>query len=512
MSLPAPMPAQAQTQAGAAPIPHLDARARRAVFFGVFPSIMLPMFMSSLDQTIVATALPAIAAQLGQVERVSWIVVAYLVAGTIAAPVYGRLGDALGRKRMLFVALSVSMTGSLLCALSGSMLMIVAGRVVQGLGGGGLMTMAQSLIGERIPARERGRYQGYLAATFVCSSTIGPVVGGYLTQHIGWQAVFGVTVIAGCLALALACRLPASPGAAGGRRLQFDIWGTVFFAAFVTPILLVLYQLQRFSLGRVWTIALLLGLAGLALVLFLRQERRASAPLLPLGVLAQPGIWRTCAMAAAIGGALISMISFLPMYLQVVRGVSPAEVGFIMLPMTVGVGFGAMITGRLISLTGRTTIFPCCGLPVTALGYAMLAIYAPVIPTGYLPWIFALVSVFTGSGMPVVQMTVQSVAGPRFLGSAAAAVQISRQMGAAFGTALVGAVLFAMLAFQDADLAGRFAELVQRGPAILASLDEARRAQVQREIADAFAGGYFTMCAFTLVALGMAWWIPVKRI
>ena len=140
-------------QAITVPPAMLDARARRAVFFGVFPSIMLPMFMSSLDQTIVATALPAIAAQLGDVERVSWIVVGYLVAGTIAAPVYGRLGDALGRKRMLFVALAVSMTGSLLCAVSGSMLMITAARIIQGLGGGGLMTMAQSLIGEQIPPR-----------------------------------------------------------------------------------------------------------------------------------------------------------------------------------------------------------------------------------------------------------------------------------------------------------------------------------------------------------------------
>lgn len=492
----------------------MDARARRAMFFGVFPSIMLPMFMSSLDQTIVATALPAIAAQLGEVERVSWIVVAYLVAGTIAAPVYGRLGDALGRKRMLFVALAVSMAGSLLCAVSTSMLMIVAARIVQGLGGGGLMTMAQSLIGEAIPARERGRYQGYLAATFVCSSTIGPVVGGYITQHFGWQAVFGVTVIAGCLALALACRLPARPASmgSGGGRLQFDVWGTVFFAVFVTPILLVLYQLQRFAIDRIWLIAVLLAVAAAALVLFLRQERRASAPLLPLGVLAQPGIWRTCAMAACIAGALISMISFLPMYLQVVRGITPAEVGFVMLPMTVGVGFGAMLTGRLISATGLTTIFPRCGLPITAAGYAFLAFYAPALKVEYLPWIFAFISIFTGSGMPVVQMTVQSVAGPRFLGSAAAAVQISRSMGAAFGTALVGAVLFATLAFQDPDLANRFAELVQRGPAILAELEETRRVEVQREIANAFAGGFLAMCAFIVAAIGLAWWIPVRRI
>ncbi len=488
----------------------LDARARRAVFFGIFPSIMLPMFMSSLDQTIVATALPAIAAQLGEVERVSWIVVAYLVAGTIAAPVYGRLGDALGRRRMLFVALAVSMAGSLVCILSTSMLMIIAARVIQGLGGGGLMTMAQSLIGEQIPARERGRYQGYLAATFVTSSTIGPVVGGHLTQHFGWQAVFGVTVVAGCIALGLARRLPNRPGSGG--RLQFDVWGTFFFAAFITPVLLVLYQMQSFALDRLWIIAVLLALAGLALVLFLRQERRISAPLLPLAVLSQPGIWRTCAMAACIAGALISMISFLPMYLQVVRGIGPAEIGFVMLPMTVGVGFGAMLTGRLISATGHTTIFSRCGLPVSAAGYAFLAFYSPAIRVEHLPWIFALVSVFTGTGMPVVQMTVQSVAGPRFLGAAAASVQISRSMGAAFGTALVGAVLFATLAFQDSDLARHFAELVQSGPAVLATLDEARRAEVQRVIATAFSGGFLTMCVFILAAIGLAWWIPVKRI
>jgi len=488
----------------------MDARARRAVFFGLFPSIMLPMFMSSLDQTIVATALPAIAAQLGQVERVSWVVVAYLVAGTIAAPVYGKLGDTLGRKRMLYVAVGMSMTGSLLCILAPSMLMIVGARIIQGLGGGGLMTMAQSLIGERIPARERGRYQGYLAATFVTSSTIGPVIGGYLTQHYGWQAVFGVTIVAGCIAMLLAMRLPASTGSGG--RLQFDVWGTVFFAAFVAPVLLALYQVQRFNLERLVVIAALLGVAALAMLLFVRQERRASSPLLPLGVLRNPGIWRTCAMAACIAGALISMISFLPMYLQVVRGIGPAEVGFIMLPMTVGVGFGAMLTGRLISATGMTTLWPRFGLPVTACGYAFLAFFAPRLSVEQLPWMFALVSVFTGSGMPVVQMTVQSVAGPKFLGSAAAAVQISRSMGAAFGTALVGAVLFATLAAQDTELASRFAELVQGGQGMLAALDDARRAEVRREIAIAFQGGFLTQALLILGAIGLAWWIPVKRI
>jgi len=233
---------------------------------------------------------------------------------------------------------------------------------------------------------------------------------------------------------------------------------------------------------------------------------------LPLNLLRQPGIWRTCAMAACIAGAMISMVSFLPMYFQVVRDISPAETGLLMLPMTVGVGFGAMVTGRLISATGRTTLFPRIGLPVTAAGYALLAWKAPELATSSLPWAFAIISLFTGSGMPVVQMTVQSVAGPQFLGAAAASVQLSRAVGAAFGTALVGAVLFTLLAVQDGEVAAQFAELVQRGHVILAALDDARRAEVQREIANAFNGAFLTMAILVLAAIGLAWWIPVRRI
>jgi len=483
---------------------------RRAVFFTVFPSIMLPMFMSSVDQTIVATALPAIAAELGDVERVSWVVVAYLVANTIAAPVYGRLGDVLGRKRMLFVALGMSMLGSVLCTLSGSMLMLTFARIIQGFGGGGLMTMAQALIGEAIPPRERGRYQAYLAATFVTSSTFGPVAGGYLTQHLGWRAVFAVSLMVGCAAMGLATRLTPRPPAGG--RLQFDVWGTIFFASFVAPALLALQGFHHLNAAALPGIALLLGLALVALIMLLRQEKRAPAPLLPLNLLRQPGIWRTNAMAACIGAAMVSMISFLPMYLQVVRGITPSETGFLMLPMTVGIGFGAMFTGRLISATGRTTLFPRIGLPITASSFAALAFLAPHLTIAQLPWAFALISFSMGSGMPVVQMTVQTVAGPKFLGAASASVQLARSIGAAFGTALVGAVLFALLALRDTDIASQFADLVQRGPTILATLTEARRAEVQQEISAAFSGAFLTMSGLITVALAFAWWIPVRRI
>src|SRR3954454_7560314 len=194
--------------AGAAPPPPSP----RSLFFAVFPSIMLPMFLAVVDKTIVATALPSIAASLGDVERISWIVIAYLIAGTVAAPVYGHFGDLYGRRKVMFVALSVFIAASCLCAAAQSMLMLILARIAQGLGGGGLMTLSQALIGETVPPRERARYQGYLAAVVVCSSTFGPVAGGLLTQSLGWRSVFFVNVPLGAIAILHARRLPSKKG------------------------------------------------------------------------------------------------------------------------------------------------------------------------------------------------------------------------------------------------------------------------------------------------------------
>ena len=185
---------------------------RHPGFLAVLPSIMLPMFLAVMDQTIVATALPAIAASTGNVERASWIVVSYLVAPTIAAPIYGRLGDAFGRRRLLFVALAVFIAASLICAAAPTIELLTLARVLQGFGGGGLMTLSQALIGEAIPPRERARYQGYLAAVAVGANTFGPVAGGYLTQHFGWPSVFLINLPFGIVAMLLARGLPQRAG------------------------------------------------------------------------------------------------------------------------------------------------------------------------------------------------------------------------------------------------------------------------------------------------------------
>ena len=214
----------------------------------VFPSILLPIFLAVVDGTIVASALPAMAGAFGEVDRVSWVVASYLVASTVAAPVYGRLGDAWGRRRLLLAALTLFVAASALCALASGILTLTAARVLQGIGGGGLMVLSQALLGENVERRQLGRAQGVLAAVIVVSSTFGPVAGGVLTQLFGWPSIFLINVPLGGLAVLLALRLPARGAASGSFR--FDWLGLLLFAGFVVPLLLALEQGQRFD-GRV---------------------------------------------------------------------------------------------------------------------------------------------------------------------------------------------------------------------------------------------------------------------
>ena len=479
------------------------------LFFRVFPSIVLPMFLASIDSTIVATALPNIAASLGDVERISWVVVSYLMATTVAAAVYGRLGDALGRKRLLMLSLVVFIAASVLCALAPNLILLVCARMLQGIGGGGLMTLCQALVGEVIPPRQRGRIQGYMAATFMMASTLGPVAGGWLTQSFGWTSVFWVNIPLGALALLLASRLPTR---AGSGHVRFDWLGLVLFTGFVVPLLLALEQAQRISLAAVPGIAAWSLLAILSLVFLLRQERRASAPLIPVNLLRHGAIWRADAMAACVGAVIISSVTFMPIYLVVVHGAGPSEVGYIMLPLTAGIALGAMFTGRMVSVTGRTAIFPSVGQVIVTLCLLVLAFGGTLLTTGTLPILFLVLSMALGTTMPTVNVTVQVVAGPQNLGAAAASVQFSRSIGGALGAAIVGAVLFATLALSNREFAGLFAEIVERGPTALDHVALATRAALGVEIATAFRAAFATIACFSCAAMLLAWSQPVRRI
>jgi len=481
-----------------------------SLFLTVFPSIMLPMFLAVADQTIVATALPSIASGLGEIERASWVVVSYLIANTIAAPVYGRLGDTYGRRLIMIAALAIFMAGSVFCALSPTIEILTAARVLQGFGGGGLMTLSQALIGETVPPRERGRYQGYLAGVSVTSSTFGPVAGGYLTQGFGWQSIFLVNVPLGLIAVALVLRLQTRPG--DRRRTTFDTPGLFLFIMFVSPVILALEQVQRMD-GRTLPMALGLltfGMASLAALVW--QEQRNTSPLLPPRLFREPSIWRSDALAACHGAALVSLITFLPIYLRAVRGTSPAETGLLLLPLTFGIGIGSMITGQLVTRTGRTAIFPTIGLAVTTLALLLVAFVISRLSLGQIPWAFGFIALCMGSVMAVVQVTVQTVAGPRMLGTGAAMVQFSRSVGAAFGTATVAAILFSVLAASDRETAGLFGAIIDQGPDAIATLPAMRQAMIESEIANAFRSAFIAIALFTAAGTWLAWSMPLRRL
>jgi len=478
-------------------------------FLALFPSIMLPMFLAMIDQTIVAAALPTIAGDLGGAERLSWIVVAYLIAATVAAPVYGRLGDHLGHKRLIFVALVVLIAASILCAAATSVEMLIASRMLQGLGGGGLMTLSQALIGVHIPPRERARYQSFLSATAVSATSFGSVAGGWLTEQFGWRSVFIVSVPIGLLAMALVRRLPAFTGER--KPFRFDALGLLLFVVFITSSLLALRQVQEWQPGIVWSGLGLFALGGVAVLLLIWTERRVEHPLLPIPLFRHPAIWRSDLMALCHGALLVSLVTFLPIYLSVGHGATATEIGLALLPITIAVPVGSMTTGALILWSGRTAIFPSLGMIVVVLLLLVVGLLLPVLDVVQVATILGVSSFFLGTMMSVVQLTTQAASGPALRGTAAASVQFSRSIGATLGTALVAAVLFATMTSTDVEAARVFAQILQERSDAIALLPTARRAVVEAEIARAFQAAFFVMSGFAAGAMVLAWTLPIRR-
>ncbi len=482
----------------------------RASFLALFPSIMLPMFLGILDQTIVATALPAIAADLGNVELIAWIVVAYLIATATAAPVYGRLGDAFGRRKLLIISLVVAMTGSALCAFAVSTEMLIAARVLQGLGGGGLISLSQALIGQSVPPRERAQYQGYISAVAVIASTVGPVIGGLLTEFLGWRSIFFFNIPFGLLAIALLMRLP--PGTGQKEPFRFDWLGLILFASFVWSTLILVEALRGRGPGSLGVSAMLVVIAVIAMVALYLREKRVQQPLLPVTLLENPSIWRADALAMSHGALFVSLIAFVPIYLRAVHGASAAEIGLMMLPMTAGVGFGGFIVGQVVSKTGRTAIFPSLGLMIVGVMLLFLAFFAPLLSMLQFAWYLGALSVFLGTVMGVVQVTVQSEAGKKMLGAAAASVAVARSFGAALGTAIVGAVLFAAVAATGVEVAGPLEAVLQGSETALAGIDARTEADIRAAVSTGFRSVFLTIFVFSVIGSTLSWTIPRRMI
>ncbi|SDB72736.1 MFS transporter [Belnapia rosea] len=483
----------------------------RAAFFRTFPGVAPAIILSAIDQTITATALPAIAGSLGAVESLSWVVVAYLVAATIAAPVFGRLGDAFGRRNLLLAALCLAACGAAISATAPRFEVLIVGRLVQGLAGGGLATLAMALIGEAVPPRERGRFQAWIVACFTTASCLGPLAGGWLTEEFGWRAVFWVLLPWIGLALPLALRIPAVPGHRHGG-FRFDLAGLLLFAGFVGPALLALSYAQRLVLSALPMAIGLALVAALALHLLVRQERRVRDPLLPLALLAEPTILRSNLMTACAHGALVALLTFLPIFLQSVRGATPAGSGLLMLPLSLGGGIGGLTAGALMTRTGIAMPFARWGLAIAAAALAAIALFAGRIPDWEMAALFGLVALGFGCSYPVVQIVVQVAAGPARLGAAAASVQYARTLGAAAATAMLGALLFGTLAAGDAEVASLFAQLVRRGPGLLAELSAEQQTGLRAGLGEAFRSAFLGAAAMAGLGSWLAGRVPMQRL
>jgi EmrB/QacA subfamily drug resistance transporter len=399
-----------------------------------FGAVVLAMLPGVLDQTMLATGLPVIAGDLGRISDVSWVVTAYVVAAAAATPLWGKLGDRLGRKRMLELALAVFVAASALCGAAQDMTQLIVLRLVQGAAAGGLMALAMAAVGDLVSPRERGRYQGYIAATFAVATVLGPLLGGALVQGASWRWVFFVNLPVGLLALVgLRLQLPAAPVEPPEQPL--DAIGAALLAGATSTLMLACIQ----DGGRVALIAATLALAAALVV----QERRVADPIVPLQLLRTRTVALVSTALFLATAALFAITVFVPLFLQTTTGATPTEAGLLLVPAMLGITVSTTLSGRSIARTGRYKRFPVAGL---ALMTAALAALAEVsadpsrASTGIALAVFGL-----GFGMvtQVLVTTVQNAVERRELGIATATAGFFRALGGAVGAAVLGAVFAA---------------------------------------------------------------------
>jgi EmrB/QacA subfamily drug resistance transporter len=461
----------------------------------IYSGLMLGMLLAALDQTIVSTALPTIVGDLGGLNRLSWVVTAYLLASTITQPIYGKLGDLYGRKRLFQFAIVIFLAGSALCGISQNMDQLIGFRALQGLGAGGLMVGALSIIGDIVPPRERGRYQGYMGGVFAIASVIGRLIGGFLVDNLSWRWVFYVNLPVGALALAVVAVVLQRTTVRRSHRIDYAGALTLAVAAGAITLALTWGGTQYSWSSPEVVAAFVVGFVGT--VAFVIIERHAVEPLIPLRLF-RNGIFNTASgMSFLVGTAMFGALVYLPLFFQVVHQVTATQSGLWLLPLIGGLLVASISSGRAISKLGRYRAFPIAGTLLIAVGMFLLSRIGVSTPYLFIAVGMAVLGVGLGLVMPVLVLAVQNAVDPSDLGTATSASTFFRSIGAVFGVAIFGSIFANRLAYwlprdlpASAHLSTRAAgQLLHSSPAKLKQLPPA----IHTGLIDAFSSSLHTV-------------------